>query len=113
MLDRAQLYPLLDAYLDGELPLYELRGRFYSGDIHINSDVEDGIYRGVSMHMAMFTAGTWSEEELKQAITWHLFRRDGEESAGPIPMLDKQWMDIMSSGMAPWPLKVEGLRIDD
>jgi hypothetical protein len=52
MLERAQVSPLLDAYLNGDIPLFELRGRFYSGDLQLQDEVEEGIYQSVSMHLA-------------------------------------------------------------
>jgi hypothetical protein len=113
MLDRTQLLPLLDAYLDSSIPLFELRGRFYSGDIRPNDEVEEGLYQAVSMHLAMYTAGTWPEDDLKAAIRWHIGKETGADVHPPIPMFDRQWMDIMASGMAPWPLKVEELPLQD
>lgn len=64
MLDRSMLPPLLAAYIDGDIPLYELRGRFNSGGIQLRNEIEDKLYRVVSMHLAMYTAGTWPEATL-------------------------------------------------
>jgi hypothetical protein len=44
MLDRTQLLPLLEAYLEGDIPLFQLRGRFYSGDLQLQDEVEEGLY---------------------------------------------------------------------
>jgi hypothetical protein len=70
-------------------------------------DSEDGLYESVSMHLAMYTVGTWPESALKEAITWHIAHKNGEEVPQKMPMLDKTWLDIMSSGIAPWPIKLE------
>jgi hypothetical protein len=61
------------------------------------------------MHLAMYTAGTWEEDELKATIRWHVGRNTGADVQPPIPMMDRPWMEIMGSGMAPWPLMVEGV----
>jgi hypothetical protein len=98
--------PLLERYLDGDIPLYELRGSFYSGDVELRDAAEETLYAMVSMHLAMFTAGSWPEQELKDAIAWHVRRRHNPALPGPIPMHDRQWLDIVKSGAAPWPIQV-------
>jgi hypothetical protein len=105
MLDRSSLRPLLAAYLDGEMSLFDFRGRFYSGDIRLRDDAEDGLYQVISMHLAMYTAGSWPESTLKAAIRW-LSAPEGMNGVLGSPMVDAQWLEIMNSGLAPWPITV-------
>lgn len=107
MLDRSLLRPLLSAYVDGNMPLYELRGRFYSTDIVNKSAAEEDLYHVVSMHLAMYTVGSWSESTLKDAIAWHIARVDGVDVSPVVPMWDQQWLEITASGLAPWPIRNE------
>lgn len=107
MLHRTELHPLLSAYLDGEIPLYELRAHFYSKRLKLEDNSEEGLYQAVSMHLAMYTAGTWPESELKDAIRWHVTKSAGEDVPPGIPMMDEQWISIMRSGNLPWPIKCE------
>ena len=48
--------PLLERYLEGEIPLYELRGCFYSGSVETPDEADQTLYAMVSIHLAMFTA---------------------------------------------------------
>lgn len=106
MIDRTLLRPLITAHLTGGLPLYEFRGRYYSGQIQPLDSVEDGLYQVISMHLAMYTVGTWPESTLKASIAWHVAKADGEEVPSKTPMWDEQWYSIMESGIAPWPIKL-------
>lgn len=48
MPDRAHLHQLLSDYLDGEIPLYELRSQFYSNSFATQvSEKDEGLYRSV------------------------------------------------------------------
>ena len=104
MHERSQLQSLLSNYLSDDIPLYELRGQFYSDELIATVDTEEALYRAVSMHLAFYTVGDWPESTLKEAIGWHLARRNGEQISPPIPMMDSQWAEIMASGIAPWPV---------
>ena len=106
MSNRSALYPLLEGYLEGDIPLLQLRGSFYSGDMEIEP-AEEGLYQAVSMHLAMYTVGDWPEDVLRDALRWHLDRYNGRATETPVPMMDRQWVEIMASGIAPWPLKTD------
>ncbi len=99
--------PLLERYLGGEIPLFELRAIFYSGDVTTPDEGDETLYTMVSMHLAMYSAGSWPEQTLMDAIAWHVRRRHDKTLTGPIPMHDRQWLEIIASGVAPWPVQVD------
>jgi hypothetical protein len=99
------LQSMLSSYLDGEIPLNELRGRFYSKEMTSSLTEELSLYTMVSAHLAYYTVGSWPEIELKSAIRWWLDRENGVAVAPPVPMADQQWIEIMNSGIVPWPAK--------
>lgn len=107
------LQPLLERYLSGDIPLYELRGQFYSGSVELDDQADQSLYQPVSMHLAMFTAGSWPEAALKDAIRWHIDHVNGIEVTAPMPMIDRQWVEIINSGVAPWPIQSREIEVTD
>lgn len=107
------LQPLLERYLGGDIPLYQLRGQFYSGSVNLDAQADRDLYQPVSMHLAMFTVGDWPEATLKDAIRWHIDEVNGEAVSAPMPMIDRQWLEIIDSGVAPWPIEVTEVEVDD
>jgi hypothetical protein len=95
---------LLEAYLDNVITLHELRlwiaAKFPPRDCY-----QLPLYQPVMTHLAMYGAGEWREDDLKDAICWHLDSVDGQRPAGVPPMIDAQWMAIVASEQVPWPLK--------
>jgi hypothetical protein len=94
------------------MPLYELRGQFYSAELISQLGDEEELHKSVSMHLAFYSVGSWPESTLKEAIAWHIERENGTGKASPIPMIDSQWVELMDSGIAPWPIKLETTYIE-